>query len=92
MGLRQAKGGSLAPKSCVPHHNQGGGRRHGARCFGILSVNGAAGPVAAHAPFELGEGEAFVHLAWSSPIARMAPAAPELLAVSGPDAYASPDW
>ncbi|SEM71728.1 negative transcriptional regulator, PaiB family [Pseudorhodobacter antarcticus] len=63
-----------------------------ARSFGILSVNGADGPLAAHIPFELGEGEVFLHLARSNPIARAALPAPALLAVSGPDAYVSPDW
>lgn len=62
------------------------------RSFGILSVNGAEGPLAAHIPFDLGQGEVFVHLARSNPIARAALPAPALLAVSGPDAYVSPDW
>lgn len=63
-----------------------------ARSFGILSVNGDAGPLAAHIPFDLGEGEVFLHLARSNPIARAALPLPALLAVSGPDAYVSPDW
>jgi transcriptional regulator len=63
-----------------------------ARSFGILSVNGLDGPLAAHIPFELGAGEVFLHLARSNPIARAALPAPALLAVSGPDAYVSPDW
>lgn len=63
-----------------------------ARGFGILSVNGAAGPLAAHIPFELQSGAAFLHLARSNPIARAALPAPALLAISGPDAYISPDW
>jgi transcriptional regulator len=62
------------------------------RSFGILSVNGAEGPLAAHIPFDLGEGEVFVHLARSNPIARSALPAPAVLAVSGQDAYVSPDW
>jgi transcriptional regulator len=62
------------------------------RSFGILSVNGADGPLAAHIPFDLGQGEVFLHLARSNPIARAALPAPALLAVSGPDAYVSPDW
>ncbi len=62
------------------------------RGFGILSVNGAAGPLAAHIPFDLGQGEAFLHLARPNPIARAGLPAPALLAVSGPDAYVSPDW
>lgn len=63
-----------------------------ARSFGVLSVNGTDGPLAAHIPFDLGAGEVFVHLARSNPIARAALPAPALLAVSGPDAYVSPDW
>jgi transcriptional regulator len=63
-----------------------------ARGFGILSVNGSAGPLAAHIPFDLGEGELFLHLARSNPIARSVLPAPALLAISGPDAYVSPDW
>lgn len=66
-----------------------------ARGFGILSVNGEAGPLAAHVPFLLdGRGAtAEIHLARSNPIARACSAAlPALIAVSGPDAYISPDW
>lgn len=63
-----------------------------ARGFGVLSVNGPEGPIAAHIPFELGQGEAFLHLARSNPIARAGLPMPALLAVSGPDAYVSPDW
>lgn len=63
-----------------------------ARGFGILSINGAAGPLAAHIPFELSKGEAFLHLARSNPIARADLPAQAMLAVSGPDAYVSPDW
>jgi transcriptional regulator len=63
-----------------------------ARSFGILSVNGTAGPLAAHVPFDLGEGEVFFHLARSNPIAHAALPAAAVLMVSGPDAYVSPDW
>lgn len=63
-----------------------------ARGFGQLSVNGDAGPMAAHIPFELGEGEVILHLARSNPIARAALPMPALLSVLGPDAYVSPDW
>ena len=62
------------------------------RGFGILSVNGDAGPLAAHIPFEMGQGGVFIHLARSNAIARADLPAPALLAVSGPDAYVSPDW
>lgn len=62
------------------------------RGFGTLSVNGAAGPLAAHIPFEMQEGAAYLHLARSNAIARATLPAPALLAVLGPDAYISPDW
>ncbi|MES2667769.1 MAG: FMN-binding negative transcriptional regulator [Pseudomonadota bacterium] len=63
------------------------------RGFGILSVNGADGPLAAHVPFLLSEdgSHADLHLARSNPIARTQPG-PAVLMVSGPDAYVSPDW
>lgn len=64
----------------------------GARGFGILSVNGDAGPLAAHIPFEVADGAVFVHMARSNSIARATLPAPALLAVSGADAYVSPDW
>jgi transcriptional regulator len=65
-----------------------------ARGFGLLSVNGEDGPLAAHIPFLLAEdgSHADLHLARSNPIARVALPAPALIAVSGPDAYISPDW
>lgn len=65
-----------------------------ARGFGILSINGADGPLAAHIPFLLNGDASFaeLHLARSNPIARAALPAAALLAVSGPDAYISPDW
>lgn len=63
-----------------------------ARSFGILSINGAAGPLAAHVPFDLGQGEVFLHLARSNAIARADLPAAAVLMVSGPDAYVSPDW
>lgn len=65
-----------------------------ARGFGMLTVNGADGPLAAHVPFLLdaaGAG-ADLHLARSNPIARAGLPAPAMIAVSGPDAYISPDW
>ncbi len=63
------------------------------RGFGILSVNGADGPLAAHIPFLLSDDgtHADLHLARSNPIARAQPG-PALLMISGPDAYISPDW
>ena len=62
------------------------------RGFGILSVNGADGPLAAHIPFDLGDGAVILHLARSNPIARAGLPVPAVLMVSGPDAYVSPDW
>jgi transcriptional regulator len=65
-----------------------------ARGFGILSVNGPEGPLAAHIPFLLSDDASFaeLHLARSNPIARVGLPAPALLAIAGPDAYISPDW
>lgn len=64
------------------------------RGFGILIVNGAEGPLASHIPFLMdAEGRtAELHLTRSNPIARLGQASPALIAVSGPDAYVSPDW
>lgn len=64
------------------------------RGFGILSVNGPDGPLMAHVPFLLDDGgtRAQIHLARSNPIARSALPGPAVIAVSGPDAYVSPDW
>jgi transcriptional regulator len=65
------------------------------RGFGILTVNGPEGPLAAHVPFVLSADGTFLelHLVRSNPVAR-ALESPQhaLLAVSGPDAYISPDW
>lgn len=63
-----------------------------ARGFGVLTVNGPDGPLAAHVPFVLGDGVADLHLARSNPIARAALPAPAVLIVSGADGYVSPDW
>jgi transcriptional regulator len=65
-----------------------------ARGFGILSLNGPEGPLAAHVPFLLNADASFaeLHLARSNPIARAGLPAPALLAVAGPDTYISPDW
>ena len=65
------------------------------RGFGILSVNGTDGPMAAHVPFLLDTpGQtAELHLARSNPITRACTGPiPALIAISGPDAYISPDW
>ncbi|MEO5615939.1 MAG: FMN-binding negative transcriptional regulator [Cypionkella sp.] len=67
-----------------------------ARGFGVLSVNGADGPLAAHVPFLLSPDASFaeLHLARSNPVGRacLAGPIPALIAISGPDAYISPDW
>jgi transcriptional regulator len=66
------------------------------RAFGVLAVNGDAGPWMSHVPFLLNEEgtRAALHLLRSNPIARALKSASlgARLAVSGPDAYVSPDW
>lgn len=64
------------------------------RGFGMLSLNGPDGPLAAHVPFLMTDDGAAVdlHLAHSNPIARATIPGCALIAVSGPDAYISPDW
>ncbi len=65
-----------------------------ARGFAILSINGAEGPLMAHVPFLLSSdaSHADLHLARSNLIARADLPAPAVLAVSGADAYVSPDF
>jgi transcriptional regulator len=65
-----------------------------ARGFGVLTVNGDEGPLAAHVPFEIDAagGAVTLHLARSNPIARGRLPGPAVMIVSGPDAYVSPDW
>ena len=65
-----------------------------ARGFGMLAVNGHDAPVLAHVPFLLSADgtTADLHLARSNPIARTGLPAAAVIAVSGPDAYVSPDW
>ncbi|MFN4156800.1 MAG: FMN-binding negative transcriptional regulator [Gemmobacter sp.] len=64
------------------------------RGFGVLVVNGAEGPLAAHVPFEIdAEGASLMlHLARSNPMLRGGLPAQGVMIVSGPDAYVSPDW
>lgn len=65
------------------------------RAFGILAVNGDAGPVMAHVPFLIDEDAVYVHLhlVRSNPIARALNAPLQArIAVSGADGYVSPDW
>lgn len=63
------------------------------RGFGLLSVNGPAGPLAAHLPFVISQdGQTLLtHLVRSNPVAAALPSE-ALMAVSGPDSYVSPDW
>jgi len=66
-----------------------------ARAFGVLAVNGEAGPLLSHIPFLLdAEGStADLHLVRSNVIARMGEGPHSAkIAVSGPDSYVSPDW
>ena len=65
------------------------------RGFGQLCVNGEAGPLISHVPFLLDEDGkiASFHLVRSNPIWRgLSEPMPAVLAVTGPDAYISPDW
>ncbi len=66
-----------------------------ARAFGILAVNGEAGPVIAHVPFLIDEDGQYLHLhlVRSNPIARaLKTPLHARIAVSGADGYVSPDW
>ncbi len=65
------------------------------RSFGILAVNGDAGPVMAHVPFLIDENAEWLHLhlVRSNPIARaLKEPLRARIAVSGADSYVSPDW
>lgn len=66
------------------------------RGFGLLTIAGAEGPLASHIPFVVDEAGATLsaHIVRSNPIWRRLREGPAqaLLAVSGPDAYISPDW
>jgi transcriptional regulator len=65
------------------------------RGFGTLTLNGPRVPLVSHVPFLLSDdgASAEIHLTRSNPICRAARGgAPALLAVTGPDAYVSPDW
>jgi transcriptional regulator len=63
------------------------------RGFGILAVNAPDGPLVSHLPFLVSDDGATLdlHLVRSNPILQLLPA-PAVIAVSGPDAYVSPDW
>ena len=64
-----------------------------ARAFGVLAVNADGGPLLSHVPVTPTEDGAAVdlHLVRSNPILRALPSR-AVIAVSGPDAYVSPDW
>ena len=65
------------------------------RSFGILAVNAGHGPLLSHVPFVLAEAGTGLraHLVRSNPILRLlGEPVPAVIAVSGPDAYLSPDW
>jgi len=63
------------------------------RGFGTLCVNGPAGPLVSHVPFCGSGGDVEFHLVRNAPMARaLQTPQPGLLAVSGADAYVSPDW
>lgn len=65
------------------------------RSFGTLAVNGETGPLLSHIPFNLSEDGGYLeaHLVRSNPILRLLDEPhPAVVAVSGSDAYVSPDW
>lgn len=65
------------------------------RGFGVLSVNGEDGPLISHVPFLLSDDAAYadLHLVRSNPIVRILQAPQKaVIAVTGADAYISPDW
>lgn len=63
------------------------------RGFGMLTVNAQDGPLLAHVPFLLSDDASQIdlHLVRSNPICRLTPTK-AVIAVTGPDAYVSPDW
>lgn len=65
------------------------------RSFGILTLNSTDGPLLSHIPFRLSEDGKYLeaHLVRSNPILRFLETPQKaVIAVSGPDAYISPDW
>lgn len=64
------------------------------RGFGILTLQGPAGPLASHVPFVLSNNCVSAHLVRSNPIVPVLKESPQdaLFIVSGPDGYISPDW
>jgi transcriptional regulator len=65
------------------------------RAFGALSINGDAGPLIAHIPFQLSEDGTYLeaHVVRSNPLYRaIENRTSAVVAVSGGDGYVSPDW
>ena len=64
------------------------------RAFGVFTVAGPEGVLAAHVPFVLDEARVLAHLVRVNPLARHLRGGPAgaLLIVPGPDGYVSPDW
>jgi transcriptional regulator len=63
------------------------------RGFGVLILNGPDGPLASHIPFIIRDRRLEAHLVRSNPIIRaLSEPQDALMAVSGADAYISPDW
>ncbi|CAN0580369.1 unnamed protein product, partial [Ectocarpus sp. 12 AP-2014] len=58
-----------------------------------LCINAKESPLLAHVPFLISEDATSIdlHLVRSNPICRCAPSE-AVIAVTGPDAYVSPDW
>ncbi len=64
-----------------------------ARSFGVLTMNGAEGPLVSHVPFLIEGDTVWIHLVRSNPIARaLKDPQQACVAVVGPDSYISPDW
>ena len=65
------------------------------RCFGMLSINADPSPLISHIPFQVSQDGSYIetHLVRSNPILRsLSDPSAAVIAVSGPDAYISPDW
>lgn len=65
------------------------------RSFGVLAVNADNAPLISHIPFQLSEDGTYLeaHIARGNPIFRMlSEPIDAVIAVSGGDAYISPDW
>ncbi|MBK0325963.1 FMN-binding negative transcriptional regulator [Rhodobacteraceae bacterium F11138] len=63
------------------------------RGFGVLAVQAQGAPMLSHVPFLLQGMTVDLHLVRSNPIVRaLKSPLPARIAVSGPDAYVSPDW